>query len=518
MSSSSPPSRHVPAGRGPLHPAGSRPWAVWLRRLLFSKLGCQLCAFGLFHAAEIGLKDHWVFAQLRQLGFVEAGNMRSRPEGRLSDEPSAAKVIFVDISGVPKVDLDGARGEAYGLSIGYTPREILTKLLARIAECQPAAIGFDIDFSSNPARSVHSGLAPAGHRDFLEACLLISGLRPSVAEDAYFLSLSSTGTLPPSPIPVFLGVGRSMLQPRPEEWLGGRDYAPLAAAISIFSDIRLAPPVYSLIPRTITVGAEKSPGDPLLSLSYSLAKVVRPELEVMPKKNSKQGGSEKAESNAAKPAEEKTGAAYDFFFARYSEITRSISGSKDKAAIDAYYYNAHVISDLAVRNSPALLPADFLAHPCQPPSEIVQRKIRGNIVLVGSADLEGVSDMHIVPGEKMLVPGVYLHAAGVLTLLHSPLAKVRWYWEIVLSIGLVFLADALVHGLLHGRGLSFERLQIVELVVTLLLVFAVSWAIAAFFNALWIAWLAAAVGVCWETAYKLFVIPRRDQASASHHP
>lgn len=503
MSSSRHPSRRVSARRGRSRPSGppivrSR-LASWLRIPLVAMFGSQLVAFALFHAAEIAFKDHWIFAQLRQLSYVEAGNMRRSLEHRLSDEAAAAKVLFVDISGLPKVDIEGKQGELHGQPIGYTPRETLTKLLARIAECQPAAIGFDVDFSADPNPNVHGGAAPAGHLDFLEACLLIAGKRPfDRAMDADFLDLISTKALPRHPIPVFLGVRRSMLQPKPEDWLGGARYAPLAAAISVFSDIRLAPPVYSLIPRTITVQTGGRSEIPLPSLSYSLVKALRSEPE--------------AESKS------KVGMGYDLFFARYSQTTRTVSGSNKKAVVDAYFYNTHLISDVAVRNSPALLPGDFLAHPLQPPADIVRRKIRGNIVLVGSADLERASDKHIVPGENILVPGVYLHAAGVLTLLRSPLAQLKAGWGIALSIGLVLLADALVYGLFHGRGYSFVRLHLIQLLVTVLLIIAVSWAIAAVFNAIWLAWLAAIVGACWETAFKLYTTEPLDAASAHPHP
>jgi CHASE2 domain-containing sensor protein len=92
-----------------------------------------------------------------------------------------------------------------------TPRKTLEEAIEAIADQQPSAIGVDIDFSPDEQGYLHPN-----DPSFFQFCL---------------------DTASRKGVPIFLGIGRTVLKPR-AEWLGSGSYQKLAASIIIPIDVR----------------------------------------------------------------------------------------------------------------------------------------------------------------------------------------------------------------------------------------------------------------------------------------
>jgi CHASE2 domain-containing sensor protein len=112
---------------------------------------------------------------------------------RVSEASTNLPVVLVDISTIRP-----------GRADGYTPLGELRRLIDRLTNAEPAAIGVDIDMSPETNGEINPELP-----GFAKHCL----------------GIARSGT------PVFLGVHR-MASAGPEAWLNGAEYSSLAAGIS----------------------------------------------------------------------------------------------------------------------------------------------------------------------------------------------------------------------------------------------------------------------------------------------
>jgi CHASE2 domain-containing protein len=433
----------------------------------------QAAVIGLFHMIEVWAEDTRFFVEVRRIGFDWATSLTKDRGSRQLDE-AAPPVVIVDITSLLRSNIDPAAPPTLADHSGYTSRVVLQQIVDKLAEFQPAAIGFDIDLSGD--RNINGGVPPDGHEDFLDECLRLSSPKPDLPPGG------PGGTSPR--IPIFLGVGRGALTGRKVDWLGEERYAELAAGVFLASSEHvLDPPIYSLLPLQFFYG--KRDATALPSLSFALSHSLHP----VP----------------AKPS----GLKRWLFTSSWQISTDTEDGNPAK--VEVCYLNFDLLPSLknaviAVRT----LLADAAAH------NDLDRKIRGKIVLVGDADFERTADKIIVPGQRNLVPGVFVHAAGVLTLLSAPLWQFEPDWHFGIEWG--WLAGAVVGGVISwfahllaerlapeiDHHLRVELIQFTLAVVGVILVtifFAMAWSV------LWTACIASAVGMGVETFTYLWLLP-----------
>lgn len=434
-------------------PPRLRPLLLALLILLCLPIGYQIAAYAAFTQIKHAFEDSWWVSQLMHAGWSQShGMMAAPPPHELASKAYPHKVILVDISKLARVDADGNPGGTFLPSVPYTSRAGLLQILDRIAACKPKAIGFDIDLSPEAAM-------PKGQMDLIDRCLELRAKEK---------------------IGVFLGVHRTALG-APQEWLKGADFSPLAAAISVLSDIPIRPPVFSLAPLEIYREGEAR----LPSMSLALAAWAKPEV--------------RAGTRAGFPL---------------TRIKAYAGASDPRLKVTAYSldYSQRAIVDLW--NHTRLSAQDLLAP--QPP-DYIRSMLEGSIVLVGEADPELTADKHIVPHHRELIPGIYLHAIGVQSLLHPKLWRIHPLAEFLLGLGVVMSAGLVVRRLHRHSTCNHLRQELQEIAAELLCIAAVAWALSAIWSILWYAWLACAFGSVCEAAVKLYLFPPHATASDHDH-
>lgn len=453
---------------------------TFFRRWLLTPL---LIAFsiGLFTFLEHFWEDRRLFVELRRIGFEWTSHLAGVEVSSSIEEE--LPVVLVDITDLQLTDFEGARStDGYDPKPGYTPRAILKTIATKLARGSPAAIGFDIDLSGDPLK--HNGAPPANHEDFLLTCLDISQGKwrhEGVAQPA---------------IPVFLGVGRSAWHDNKAHWLGKNAYSSLAAGVYLASDQEVInPPAYSLVPLAFRL-REKAPG-----------KAAPPSatLELKSLSDKLVGALGEPDHRHSPPDFLKKRLFADY---RTIKVKRSALGTGE---IDAFYINFAPLNKL---HATRLLARGLE----QMPLEELQRRVAGKVVIVGDADLDRAGDKLMVPGHRRVVPGVYAHAAAVVTRHHAPLWSLYPAWYIG-SHDIGYVAGALlgfavsVIALVLCSRIAFlhdhdGRHHVAHLVLVLLGLLAVAIFLAMAWNVIWIGCIGALVGAGFDLLFLLWWAPK----------
>jgi CHASE2 domain-containing sensor protein len=296
-------------------------------------------------------------------------------QARLSSE--SPPVTIVDITNLPPktVDIDGEKVTA-------TPRESLQQMIEAIAEHHPEAIGVDIDFSPDEGRYI----LPTDP-EFFRFCLDLQDKKD---------------------VPVFLGVNRTIAGPA-AEWLGSREFEPLAANI--------------LVPR------ESKRMLSVLQVGDGKLKRYRP-----------------SRSMSALLAD------------AYGEGEISAVGQWIHQLLIHFnllkkFSNEELRSDLSIKDflvdysSLASLESERIKYPDDFKVSLNRKTFEDKIVLIGDATLGEAADTFVIPGRNEPVPGIFLHASAAYTLIKAPLYDLTEAGHIVLDVllsGIVLLGVVLI--------------------------------------------------------------------------
>ncbi len=425
-------------------------------------IAIQALAVAIFVLVEHYGADWRFFVELRRAGFEWTSSL-TRVQASATQISDTPLVVLVDLAGFPESDLNGKFHDRPTGEPLYTHREFLNELAVKLAAAKPAAIGFDIDMSAN--RQINAGAAPHFHREFLASCLKLS-------QEA----------------PIFLGVGRSTLATEAVHWLGQEDAAGLAAGVYLMTEEKLAkPPVYSLIPLEFSFTA---PGGPALpSMSYALSQELK-----------------KHHPGSTAPRSPPTLLQGSLFVDH--RITVAKEGEDIRGVVKSAYNNFEPLKDL---HNAQIKGHDIVSGRIS--AEALRQRIYGKVVLVGDADIEQASDKIIVPGQRHLIPGIYAHACGVLTLHDTRLWHLDpdwlimghasgWVASVLLAVALTQACAFIARRLPFARE-SHVRAHLLQLVLVFVAVLSVAAFFAFFWSALWTAAIACLVAACFETWFVL---------------
>jgi hypothetical protein len=198
---------------------------------------------------------------------------------------------------------------------------------------------------------------------------------------------------------------------------------------------------------------------------------------------------------------------------RTLKLKRSPLGAGE---IDAFYINFAPLNKLRdtrlrARDLPGMSVSDLHA------------RIGGKVVLVGDADLERAGDKLVVPGQRLVVPGIYAHAAAVVTRHQAPLWSLYPSWYLgsrdvgYLAGALLGFAISLGAVAITGRLAFLHRHPARHHVVHLLLVLLGILAVAIFFAMAWnVMWMGCIGGLLGAGFDLIFVLWFEPQGSAPH--
>jgi CHASE2 domain-containing sensor protein len=279
-------------------------------------------------------------------------------------------VIVVDIS-----ESDALKAKTTDGSEAVTPREPLIKLITAIAKQKPRAIGVDVDFSPDPDRHL-----PRTDPEFFASCLRLRSV---------------------TNVPIFLGIFRSQAL-LPEEWLGSRDYEPLAASIVIPTDAKK-------MAWWIQVDGDRSRTLPTLSAALADA-------------------SHKSDWQPPRPVR----------WLLVSLVEKKLASTVKVAEFLIDYSPLEVL----VKDKTRL--KDLVKQPEVAPE--LHEHLTDKIVLIGNATLGKTSDTFVVPNQSSPIAGVYVHACAAYTLIKGPLYE----WRPMIRLALDILLSALVFGIVIG--------------------------------------------------------------------
>lgn len=440
------------------------PLPRWLRLLLqlplwlcVTHLGFQCAANLAFALVENSpVRETRLFIELRRIGFSWLIRAPSAPDLPFDYTSS---VVVVDISRLTRVDETGRKSAGDFTPVDdYTPRKPLALLIKRLAnEFDASVIGIDIDFSPTER-------FPADQDLLLEECLRL------------FPDPSALGK---ANVPVFLGVGQASSAGSGTGWLGDRLFRHLAASILLFTEeSRIRPPVHSLIPSHIRAARSS---ETLVSLSQAMAAALQ-----------------HRHPGLATPQP-------PGFLRPFVQHGTDLELAGPKGTIDrvrAFDANYALLGRLRQHTYDA---EEILS--AEPALAGVWRdRLSGRAVLIGAADPRRTADKIIIPGERLLVPGVYAHACGLATLLESPLWRPRPTAELVAGF-LISLAGGAAAMRLAPRVIQVSRVrsELWSLTGALAAIAFAAFVFGVALNLLWLGAVAAAFGSCLETAAKLWI-------------
>jgi CHASE2 domain-containing sensor protein len=254
----------------------------------------------------------------------------------------------------------------------YKDREKLIELVTAIAEQQPLAIGVDIILSPDKDGVWKTQF----DEDFLVRCLEIS---------------KNKG------IPVFLGVDSDMPLGNPGGWLGSKDFKELASTIAIYRNRKDTA-------RFLLWAKSKNQTEKLPSMSLALAQVER-------KRNPERIQPPPQWLHWAIETDE--------------EFPGKKQAEDDVEYVDALlnYSKLEAVQQTNLLNSSAISVKEF------------SRKFKGRIVILGNGAL-GASDSVITPIHEEPVPGVYIHACALYTLIREPMYEFKSWFRVLIDTAL----------------------------------------------------------------------------------
>ena len=298
-----------------------------------------------------------------------------------------------------------------------TPRDRLRSLITAVVSQRPAAVGIDVDFSPDPGDSA-SGYVDSGDPFFFNFCRR-------------------------QPIPVFLGVKRSLQQPS-QSWLGGGEYRPLAASLA-------GPPgdLRYYFASTTAHGADR-PLPTLASCLFPYVASRTPARLPWPRWMAERVG----EDEPVDPATTLGRALLaQKFLVDYSQLRPLMAQGENTP------------SGRVARILETSAPQTARPGPCGPRDG----PLCGKVVLIGDARAGDGTDVFLLFGR--LVPGVYLHACATYTLSRLPLYAPTPIGQLALDLlfSVPILAGLTLLRLYVARKwerpLAVERLQVVSVLL-----------------------------------------------------
>ena len=276
-----------------------------------------------------------------------------------------------------------------------TPRGELKRITRAIADANPAAIGMDIIFQPDPM----GHLAPED-ADFLDFCLSLKG---------------SDGR----PVPTFVGIHESIVR-GPQVWLGEKRFAPLGAAVVV-------PKAEGSEPTLRVLSEIRLKGDNgevvATSLSSALARAA------LRSESQRRWLGRRLSRHLPWMIEDEVVKRQQALEAR--EFFVDFSGTARLMAAAVRVKSARDLTDKTAALS-------------------------GRVVLVSAAGKP--SDQFDVPGQGSPVPGVYVHAAAVNTLLDAPLYKLTDVGRVVADV----LATMIPLGIIFAFEWSRRKRDVAE--------------------------------------------------------
>ncbi|EDY81842.1 hypothetical protein VDG1235_1462 [Verrucomicrobiia bacterium DG1235] len=441
--------------------------------------------------------DVFGIAQLKRIGFQRSTESLKKNPITLSGQIDATQILFLDTSRMINTNFEGDPPRNYTHRIGYTDRLELSRTIIRLVQDGVKVVGVDIDFS--PDESAKGGEPPENHHNFIFLCNLLSfsdderrlftietlkklreGKEPNNQSDpakmnlflqAKHLAKSEIGELllaeetlaavERGRTTIVLGVGRSFFTSEHDNWLGyGGEIKRMAGSVTLLSHDNINPPIYSIIPKILKRKSGKEASLP--SLSFQVAK--------------------------AAVGKEKEGLIGKFQSNGLTNI-KTIH-LNDTIEIEGYYPN-YALKSLIHKETSKVDIEDYLNGAKLPSS-----KTNNTIVFIGDADEELTSDKIIVPGERVLLPGIYAHAIGTYTLLNDPVLRMTRPLEYSLN----FLVATAAFFFVRLKSFPFLlernsiRENIAEFNCTVLAVLFLAWFLAYVFRILWIGSLACILG------------------------
>ena len=311
-----------------------------------------------------------------------------------------------------------------------TPRKELAEIVRAVARSGPAAIGIDIIFQPD-----ERGHLPADDEYFLDACLQLKNPRGER-------------------IPTFVGIYESVAR-GPREWLGEERFGPLGALVAVPKSEGSEPT--TRIPSSLHFKGDSGEVT-VSSLSSALGRA--------------------AVTNETQ--RRWLGRLLNVHFPGMveSEMVREVK------LMEAHEFDIDfgATSAIIAGSIPAKRAADL---------EGKTSALRGKVVLVGRGSMGKANDQFSVPGQGAPVPGVYVHAAAVNTLLGTPLYTLTHAGRILADIlaalvplGMMFAIEWSPRGLAASESgaKKFSRLLAVGMAVAIVA-----------FGYFWIDW----TGIVW---------------------
>jgi CHASE2 domain-containing sensor protein len=376
-----------------------------LRSILFS-----LVLTGLLIAAQKALKQWTDFG--RQLDQMGARLLQVR----LSDSSGwrGDPVRIVDISSMAPSSPASVTEGAW-----ITHRDELKKYLRLVALAGPTAIGIDVIFDPSP-----DGIVSREDSDFLDYCLNLTG--------------------PHGPIPVRVGI-YSTLALGPDRWLGDPRFRELGASIIVPSedeDHKSAPTgrmirQFSFMVNNKTVNAD--------SLSYSLFKIAQ------------------SEATKRRPVQLKW--AQRIWWRAAGEARKSLTKKPiwlehGKVSASTFLINFGSLQKMMNCRIPAKDIASHLPDPnskCDSNHKDDQNHkcdLINKVVLIGRATPGEAPDAFTTAASDEPIPGIYIHAAAVYTLMEAPLYELSKWVGIWIDLLLALAIFVIDRWLDHLRGLG----------------------------------------------------------------
>lgn len=243
-------------------------------------------------------------------------------------------------------------------------------------------------------------------------------------------------------VPVLLGVSRTSTQ-KPEHWLGSDEFKDLAADIFANEDDT----------SRLLVWSQNGEQQKLYSMSLGLVNAVGAEVKKPP-------------------------AWLEFALEGQEHI--EVTGKNGEFKSATMLVNYSKLDTLRNQALPAISPGSI---------RDLGSKFKDKIVIVGDATFGEATDTFNVPGSVRPVPGVYLHASSVYSLMVEPLYELKYWSKIVIdfSLGFAILLIITIMRWRNGnRKIDWEKKQKRFILLAVLSCFITGILSVKFLNILWL--------------------------------
>ncbi|MEM7790735.1 MAG: hypothetical protein AAF546_04975 [Verrucomicrobiota bacterium] len=473
---------------------------IWIRKLFrvifVTNWGAQFVAFLFFVFVDSLVFQGGLSREITALS-SKWSQVRIESDNTKIGRNFTDEIAIIDISTLRKESLvSDNRLLDFDSREGFTRREPLRKIVESFQNfapdlknpqslIRPRCVALDIDFSPDP--NLHTGRAPMGHLQFVEQCL--KGFKNEEVtnddQDLHNLCRKPVFKNLVNELPVFLGVGRMVSSHDRMFWLGTPEYSHMAAGIFLLSENQIAGPrAFTAIPQYTSVRRkDRSDGKDCAAqhsiLSSPACILHNPEI---PESDPKVMNycSLPSLSSVMSAAYQFSGTGLEelghtslfrrIFTKRTFEINLTSFDSPSWGTAECYILNESYIKDLKDVTFQAEDYLDFVIGKKIADSNKWAKILNDKAVFIGDADAEHTTDLLNLASISSPVPGVYVHAAGFLSLIESqPLVMFKWYAEFLVSLFAAYSAYFLILGLKNSgfiTRVADTRIEILCIFVT----------------------------------------------------